>query len=114
MEVSAVSEIEGTGEEHPYLTSDGKVRTTSAAEQLLLSKVEKLERILGKAQARDEHSLPRSHLAAIQSSRVPGLKPGEIDRRKREGLCFRCGKKDHMKRDCPERATASSFFKSSN
>jgi hypothetical protein len=114
MEVSALSEMETVGDEHPYSTRDGEPRAAGSSDHHLLSKVEKLERLLESMNAREDASASRHRLAAMQSSRVSGLKPGEIDRRKREGLCFRCGKKDHMKRDCPERAPSTPSFKSSN
>lgn len=37
--------------------------------------------------------------------RVSGLKPGDIDRLRREGRCFRCQEKGHMKNECPKKAS---------
>ena len=36
-------------------------------------------------------------------SRIPDLKPGDIARMQKEGLCFRCKRKGHMKNECPMR-----------
>ena len=39
---------------------------------------------------------------AQRSDMVRGLAPGEIERRKANGQCFRCGARGHMKRECPQ------------
>jgi hypothetical protein len=36
--------------------------------------------------------------------KVSGLKPGEIDRLMKEGRCFRCKEKGHMKNECPKKS----------
>jgi hypothetical protein len=40
--------------------------------------------------------------SAQRSDMVRGLAPGEIERRKANGQCFRCGARGHMKRECPQ------------
>jgi hypothetical protein len=36
-------------------------------------------------------------------SKILGLKPGDLARLRKEGRCFRCKSKDHMKNECPQR-----------
>lgn len=37
-----------------------------------------------------------------KKDRIPGLKPEDVAKLMREGRCFKCKSKDHMKRDCPQ------------
>jgi Retrotransposon gag protein/Zinc knuckle len=37
------------------------------------------------------------------NTQVSGLKPGEVEKLRSEGRCFRCKQKGHMKFDCPQR-----------
>jgi len=37
------------------------------------------------------------------NTQVSGLKPGEVEKLRSEGRCFRCKQKGHMKFECPQR-----------
>ena len=46
-------------------------------------------------------ALQQSKLSgSAPAGKVPGLKPGDIDRLRSEGRCFNCKEKGHSKRDC--------------
>jgi hypothetical protein len=60
-------------------------------EQMMLAMLQK-----GAASTRSSQRPPQE--------RVPGLKPGEIDRMMKEGRCFRCKEKGHMKSECPKKS----------
>ena len=65
-------------------------------ESLLLAKLEAMEQRLTALSSKPPSSNPSNK----SGDRVPGLKSGEIDRLMKEGRCFRCKQKGHMKRDC--------------
>lgn len=45
---------------------------------------------------------------------VPGITPDEIDRRRRNGTCFRCNKEGHFADKCPLRINKQNFDKKKN
>ena len=76
-----------------------------SALQAMLAKMEALEhRVLAIAGGGGASS---SRGGRSGDQRVTGLKAGEIDSLMREGKCFRCKQKGHMKRDCPKAAGAA-------
>ena len=68
---------------------------------LLLNRMESMidQRI---AAMNKSNAPPRSQGAggAPRTDRVAGLPPGEIDRRYKAGLCYRCGQPGHIKANC--------------
>jgi hypothetical protein len=65
-------------------------------ESLLLAKLEAMEQRIAALSSKPPSSNPSNK----SGDRVPGLKSGDIDRLMKEGRCFRCKQKGHMKRDC--------------
>ena len=74
--------------------------------QALLAKMESMESRLNAvmfskqgAGDRRQHGVNRNQ----DHTTVSGLKPGEIEKLRSEGRCFRCKQKGHMKNECPSR-----------
>ena len=65
-------------------------------ESLLLAKLEAMEQRLAALTSKS----PASNFSNNSGDRVPGLKSSDIDRLMKEGKCFRCKQKGHMKKDC--------------
>ena len=67
-------------------------------EALLLAKMESMEQRIAALGSKPASSNPSNK----SGERVQGLKFGDIDRLMKEGRCFRCKQKGHMKGDCPQ------------
>jgi DNA-binding transcriptional MerR regulator len=75
----------------------------SARETALQAKLEAMEHRLAALTSRSSSS----HSNNKSEDRVQGLKSGDIDRLMKDGKCFRCKQKGHMKRDCPQKPKSS-------
>jgi hypothetical protein len=74
--------------------------------------VDPLAAILSKMDVMEQRILVLSGGGSSSSSSsrkdlVPGLKGEDIERMRKEGRCFRCQKKGHMKGDCPDKPKRS-------
>jgi len=83
----------------------GKVPTTSVTgndlvHQTILAKMELMESRLNAMFFKQGN---RDRRPSSTNTPVTGLKPGEIEKLRSEGRCFRCKQKGHMKFDCPQR-----------
>jgi hypothetical protein len=103
MEISAVEDdgdVDSAPSEHvdssraprapsvpPNPTTDSTEARIQRMEQMMLAMLQK-----GSTNTRSNQQ--SSH------GKVSGLKPGEIDRLMKEGRCFRCKEKGHMKHEC--------------
>lgn len=70
---------------------------------LMLAKMESMEKRLNALHQSGSGSSSyadgrRNH----DRSRIPDLKPGDIAQLQKDGRCFRCKKKGHMKNECPD------------
>ena len=74
----------------------------SAARESALAKLEAMEHRLAALSSK-----PPSSFSNKSGDRVPGLRSGDIDRLMKDGKCFRCKQKGHMKRDCPQAPKSS-------
>jgi hypothetical protein len=73
-----------------------------ARESALLARLEAMEHRLAALTSKAPSSFSNK-----TGDRVPGLKSGDIDRLMKDGKCFRCKQKGHMKRDCPQAPKSS-------
>ncbi|KAG9245838.1 hypothetical protein BJ878DRAFT_499832 [Calycina marina] len=55
-----------------------------------------------------------TQVAATRTKEPRWAEPEEIERRRREGLCLRCGKAGHMVRDCRSKPLVQSQQKKKN
>jgi hypothetical protein len=79
---------------------------TASAFDAMVARMENMEKMMvasmqGRGQGGSSNGSSSSGSRRNPTDRVPGLEPGEVDRLRREGKCFRCKQKGHMKRDCP-------------
>ena len=96
MDLNAIAHEEEKFYDESYEPSSSA--TPNASQQQLLEKLAALELQLSAIQK----SRPSN-----RSDRVAGRSREEIERFLKEGRCFFCGEKDHMKKDCPKRKNAS-------
>jgi hypothetical protein len=104
MDVNNVEEHEAADEHGPSEPSAPAASATSDAPlRLLMAKLQSMEqRISAMAPGGQSRSGAQRRNGNGRSERVPGLRPGEIDRRRAERLCFRCGEPGHQKADCQQ------------
>ena len=76
---------------------------SAARESALLAKLEAMEHRLAALTSKSSSS----NFNNKTGDRVPGLRSGDIDRLMKDGKCFRCKQKGHMKRDCPQAPKSS-------
>jgi hypothetical protein len=69
----------------------------------ILAKMEAMEHRLNALSSSSSSSGSGSSRPPRSAGLIPGLQPDEIARMQKEGLCFRCKKKGHMKNECPQR-----------
>lgn len=103
MDVNHVEEHEVSDDHAPMESDTPSVSTSDAPLRLLMAKLQSMEqRISAMApNGQSRNGAPRRNGHA-RNERVQGLRPGEIDRRRAERLCFRCGEPGHQKADCPQ------------
>jgi hypothetical protein len=111
MEIShvATSDDEGNGESDSVGTAAAATGTVPSMD-VFLSRIGAMmdQRI----NALSQGSSSSSHKPWIRNSnRVPGMKPGEIDRLMREHKCFRCKQPGHFKNECPQAQSISKNLK---
>lgn len=92
--------------ESAHSSNTGTVPTTGIDPvQVLLAKMESMESrvnaMFSKSGATGNGNWNRR--PSGNGTQVSGLKPGEVDKLRAEGRCFRCKEKGHMKFDCPKR-----------
>jgi hypothetical protein len=68
----------------------------------LVRKMENMERLfVASIQTRQTSQFPRRDESRASAAPIPGLRREDIPRLIREGRCFRCKEKGHMKNECP-------------
>ena len=98
----AVSAVDEENEVEPRFHEEP---SAARVESLLLAKIEAMEHRL--AALTSKPASLSSGFSGKGGDRVPGLKSGDIDRLMKEGKCFRCKQRGHMKRDCPQASKSS-------
>lgn len=101
MDLNAVDEQEDDGVSAPRFHEEPAVSLNrgTGMEAALLAKLEAMEHRLAALQQGTASKTNR-----YEHDKVPGIKVGDIERLKKEGKCFRCKQKGHMKRECPQGA----------
>jgi hypothetical protein len=90
------------GTEATTSASTSKAPTgVDAVQNAILAKMEMMESRLNAMFAKQGNRDRRPPSGT--NTQVAGLKPGEIEKLRSEGRCFRCKQKGHMKFDCPQR-----------
>jgi hypothetical protein len=97
MDINAVDEQEDDGVSAPRFHEEPAVNRGTGMEAVLLAKLEAMEHRLATLQQGTASKTSR-----YEHGKVPGIKVGDIERLRKEGKCFRCKQKGHMKRECPQ------------
>ena len=87
-------------------TSAGNAPTTGSdsVQSAILAKMEMMESRLNAMFAKGNNYGNRDRRPQSgTNTQVSGLKPGEVEKLRSEGRCFRCKQKGHMKFECPQR-----------
>ena len=95
MELGAVAGVEEDGALPSGDSASRRSHQSANGESQLFAIVKKLSQQVAALSARD------SSAARREPNRIAGLKPGDIDRCRREGRCFKCRETGHSKRNCP-------------
>jgi Retrotransposon gag protein/Zinc knuckle len=101
-----INAVEQEFTEEKYAPPPAPVAAPSAdpVVSALLAKMEAMEhRLLALA---GSNAPSESKSSNNRGDRIPGLKPEDIDRLRREGRCFRCKQTGHRKEECPRRPKA--------
>jgi hypothetical protein len=97
MEVNNVETAAGAGDQYGYVDDPQQADPF----QVMLSKMVSMEQRLNALHTQGS-SFGQERRSGDRTL-IPNLKPGDIARMQKEGLCFRCKKKGHMKNECPDR-----------
>lgn len=107
MELSAVAGSDMNGVDDGSAPSGDAGVEMSVKDRYFIAMLEKMEKKINNlaADASSHSSSSSSRVAAMHQSagndrRTPGLKPGDIDRLRRERRCFQCKDVGHMKNEC--------------
>jgi len=107
MDVNNVEEHEAS-DEHAAMSESSSSSTSAPSDvplRLLMAKLQSMEQRISAIApgGQSRNGAPRRNgNGNARTERVQGLRPGEIDRRRAERLCFRCGEPGHQKVDCPQ------------
>ncbi len=102
MDINAVEQEPDEEKEVAPRPAPAPASSTDSVVSALLAKMEAMEHRLLALASNNAPSKSNGNRADM----VPGLKPEDIDRLRREGKCFRCKQPGHMKKDCPRRPKA--------
>ena len=103
MDVNHVEEREVSEENAPVESSVPSASMPDAPLRLLMAKLQSMEqRITAMAPGGQARNGAPRRSGNARTERVQGLPRGEIDRRRAERLCFRCGEPGHQKADCQQ------------
>jgi len=93
------------GSEAPTQVSKAPTTGSDSVQSAILAKMEMMESRLNAMFTKQGNSYGNRDRRPPAGANTPvsGLKPGEIEKLRSEGRCFRCKEKGHMKFDCPKR-----------
>lgn len=100
MDLNHVSLIDEFVTEETSSASGARSAGTTANDSVLAAIMAQMESMTERLNAIGQGNNP---FVPVRSDRIAGLKPEEITRMRKEGLCFRCKKKGHMKNECPSK-----------